>query len=218
MNVHPLRTQILTLSPVFGLMQVPNYNPAGPWGSVFSLENSCPDAHTLLQSGISIAYPMFARSLFRCSRSQSAVFFSNRVSRNSTTFPTQKRSLVSAMAAFERLIRFQAEGGKTVYGNLEKETPTREIEGSSVEVLEGDVKSGFKKTGTKATVSKLLSPLPTTNIILCVGLNYRQHAEESNVRQRSSQIQLNKIEVIRTFISDFANVRSSKYLRIQQSS
>lgn len=85
------------------------------------------------------------------------------------------------MAAFERLIRFQSDDGKTVYGNLDKETPTREIEGSTVEVIEGDVRSGFKKTGGKAKVSKLLSPLPTTNIILCVGLNYRQHAEECNV-------------------------------------
>lgn len=86
------------------------------------------------------------------------------------------------MAAFERLIRFQAEDGKTVYGNLEKEVPTREIEGSQVEVLEGDVKSGFKKSGAKAKVSKLLSPLETTNIVLCVGLNYRRHAEESNLQ------------------------------------
>lgn len=89
------------------------------------------------------------------------------------------------MAAFERLIRFQADDGKIVYGNLEKEIPTRDIQGSQVEVLDGDVKSGFKKTGGKATVSKLLSPLPTTNIILCVGLNYRQHAEECNVRIHS---------------------------------
>ncbi|EUC43285.1 hypothetical protein COCMIDRAFT_38763 [Bipolaris oryzae ATCC 44560] len=86
------------------------------------------------------------------------------------------------MAAFERLIRFEDAEGKTLYGNLEKEIPTKEIQGSSVEVLEGDVKSGFKKTGSKATVSKLLSPLPTTNIILCVGLNYRKHAQECNLQ------------------------------------
>ncbi|CAN9337753.1 unnamed protein product [Alternaria alternata] len=87
-----------------------------------------------------------------------------------------------AMSAFERLIRFEDKDGKTVYGNLEKEVPTKEIEGSSVEVLEGDVKSGFKKTGQKTTVGKLLCPLPTTNIILCVGLNYRRHAEECNLQ------------------------------------
>lgn len=59
------------------------------------------------------------------------------------------------MSAFERLIRFEDKEGKTVYGNLEKEVPTREIEGSSVEVLSGDIKSGFKKTGEKATVRKV---------------------------------------------------------------
>ena len=59
------------------------------------------------------------------------------------------------MSAFERLIRFEDKDGKTVYGNLEKEVPTKEIEGSSVEVLERDVKSGFKKTGQKTTVGKV---------------------------------------------------------------
>ncbi|KAF2633477.1 hypothetical protein BU25DRAFT_327545 [Macroventuria anomochaeta] len=85
------------------------------------------------------------------------------------------------MAAFSHLIRFEADDGKTYYGDLTKETPTREIQGKEVEVLEGDVKSGFSKKGSKAKVSKLLCPLPTTNIILCVGLNYRQHAEECNL-------------------------------------
>jgi transcription initiation factor TFIIH subunit 2 len=87
------------------------------------------------------------------------------------------------MAAFDRLIRFQTAVGSVKYGNLEKEVPTREIEGNEVEVLEGDVKSGFKKSGEKTKVSKLLSPInrEELNIILCVGLNYRRHAEECNV-------------------------------------
>ena len=59
------------------------------------------------------------------------------------------------MAAFERLIRFQDAEGKTVYGNLEEEVPTREIEGRSVEVVDGSVESGFKKTGDKAKVKKV---------------------------------------------------------------
>lgn len=85
------------------------------------------------------------------------------------------------MAAFERLIRFQTEDGNVRYGNLEEEVPTREIEGMEVEVLDGDVERGFKKSGGKATVKKLLAPIPRPNIFLCVGLNYRQHAEECNV-------------------------------------
>ncbi|KAH7073495.1 hypothetical protein BKA63DRAFT_534000 [Paraphoma chrysanthemicola] len=91
---------------------------------------------------------------------------------------------MSGMATFERLIRFQTADGKTVYGNLEKEVPTRDIEGSEVEVLEGDIKSGFKKSGSKTKVGKLMSPLKReeTNIVLCVGLNYRQHAIECDLQ------------------------------------
>lgn len=89
-------------------------------------------------------------------------------------------------ATFDRLIRFETSNGEAKYGNLEKEVPTREIEGSEVELLEGDVKTGFKKTGGKEKVGKLLSPLKREdlNIILCVGLNYRRHAEECNVSPR----------------------------------
>jgi transcription initiation factor TFIIH subunit 2 len=99
------------------------------------------------------------------------------------------------MSSFSHLIRFQADDGKTYYGDLTKETPTREIEGSQVEVLEGDVISGFKKSGGKAKVEKLLCPLPTTNIVLCVGLNYRQHAEECNVSFLKSNYQLSRLDI-----------------------
>ncbi|KAF2129124.1 hypothetical protein P153DRAFT_423497 [Dothidotthia symphoricarpi CBS 119687] len=84
-------------------------------------------------------------------------------------------------ATFDRLIRFEAEDGKTYYGDLVKEVPTREIEGSEVEVLEGDIASGFKKTGGQKKVAKLLSPLPSVSAIPCIGLNYRKHAEECNL-------------------------------------
>jgi transcription initiation factor TFIIH subunit 2 len=85
--------------------------------------------------------------------------------------------------SFDRLIRFQTSDGSEKYGNLANEIPTREIEGTEVELLEGDVKSGFKKSGGKAKVGKLLCPLKREelNIILCVGLNYKRHAEECNV-------------------------------------
>jgi transcription initiation factor TFIIH subunit 2 len=102
---------------------------------------------------------------------------------------------------FDRLIRFEAADGQTYYGNLERELPTREMEGATVEVLEGDIKTGFKGLGTRAKVTKvhdsppasllttnptnlstqLLSPLEHVPIILCIGLNYRKHAEETKV-------------------------------------
>lgn len=84
-------------------------------------------------------------------------------------------------ADFDRLIRFESSDGSVKYGNLEVEVPTREIEGREVDVLEGDVKSGFRRSGGKAKVGKLLAPIEKTGVILCVGLNYRKHAEECNV-------------------------------------
>jgi transcription initiation factor TFIIH subunit 2 len=57
--------------------------------------------------------------------------------------------------AFERLIRFVDEKGETRYGNLEKETPTKEIEGSVVEIIDGSIENGFSKTSQKATVKKV---------------------------------------------------------------
>jgi transcription initiation factor TFIIH subunit 2 len=57
--------------------------------------------------------------------------------------------------AFERLIRFEDEKGEVLYGNLEKETPTKEIEGSVVEVIDGSIEKGFSKASRKATVKKV---------------------------------------------------------------
>ena len=56
---------------------------------------------------------------------------------------------------FEILIRFVSEDGKTYYGDLAKETPTIKIEGSTVAVLDGDIATGFHKTGAKAIVKKM---------------------------------------------------------------
>jgi hypothetical protein len=130
---------------------------------------------------------MFVRSARHLSCSRPPIFTLPRASIAPLRAPDFRfftTSLRMSSPAFDRLIRFQTSDGNVKYGNLEKETSTKEIEGSGVEVLEGDVKSGFKKTGGKATVGKLLSPLKREelNIILCVGLNYRKHAEECNVR------------------------------------
>lgn len=56
---------------------------------------------------------------------------------------------------FERLIRFVSEDGEAYYGDLAKETPTVKIEGSTVAVLEGDIATGFHKTGAEAIVKKV---------------------------------------------------------------
>ena len=40
--------------------------------------------------------------------------------------------------------------------------------------------SNFKVTSKKANISKVLTPLNPTSI-LCIGLNYKRHAEEGNL-------------------------------------
>lgn len=48
----------------------------------------------------------------------------------------------------------------------------------SAERLEGELFTGFVHTGEAAQISKILAPL-TPLAILCTGLNYRKHAEET---------------------------------------
>ncbi|KAF2837731.1 hypothetical protein M501DRAFT_136675 [Patellaria atrata CBS 101060] len=85
------------------------------------------------------------------------------------------------MSEFQRLIRFEDESGNVIYGDLNEELPAAQIVGKTVSVLDGHVQSGFTKTDKKATVKKLLSPLPKAHAIICVGLNYAHHAKEANL-------------------------------------
>ena len=55
----------------------------------------------------------------------------------------------------ERLIRFVSENRETYYGDLAKETPMLKIEGSIVAVLDGDIATGFHKTGAEVIVKKV---------------------------------------------------------------
>ena len=51
----------------------------------------------------------------------------------------------------------------------------------TAERLEGDLFVGLRPTGQSAAVAKLLAPLAPSSI-LCIGLNYRRHAEECNAK------------------------------------
>ncbi len=46
-------------------------------------------------------------------------------------------------------------------------------------LISGDIFSKFEITNQEANISKILSPLNPTSI-LCIGLNYKKHAEEGN--------------------------------------
>ena len=47
----------------------------------------------------------------------------------------------------------------------------------SAREIDGDIFGEFSVTSRQATVAKLLAPIVPSNI-LCIGLNYRRHAEE----------------------------------------
>ena len=57
--------------------------------------------------------------------------------------------------AFERLIRFQDDEGQERYGNLPVASAADSVVGTSVEVLNGDIRKGFTKSGTKSVVRKV---------------------------------------------------------------
>ena len=70
-----------------------------------------------------------------------------------------------------KIIRFLS-AGREHFGRLHDDGRTT--------LLEGDLFGGLRDTGKPVTVDKLLAPLVPRDI-LCVGLNYKQHAAESNV-------------------------------------
>lgn len=69
-----------------------------------------------------------------------------------------------------QIIRFEDSQGQIHWGARE---------GEEVRLIEGDLFGDFKVTGATAQVSRLLAPLEPA-AILCIGLNYRQHAIETN--------------------------------------
>lgn len=95
--------------------------------------------------------------------------------------------------AFMRIIRFQRHDGTIGWG-LESDLGLLDISGSdatlptsSLEVmarweeLQPRLARLTKRLGASEDISKLLCPLDAAGKILCVGLNYRDHAAESNM-------------------------------------
>ena len=67
------------------------------------------------------------------------------------------------------IVRFQDATGATNYGARHDDGRTTRID--------GDIFAEFKDTGEAVDVVKLLAPVQPVDI-LCIGLNYRKHAEE----------------------------------------
>ncbi|KAJ9150604.1 Fumarylacetoacetate hydrolase [Coniochaeta hoffmannii] len=85
------------------------------------------------------------------------------------------------MAKWDSLIRFNAAEGGQYWASLPLDTVPAAglaVQGfSSIDELESDSLSG-----TRVTVEKLLAPVPDPTIaIMCIGLNYRNHANEASL-------------------------------------
>lgn len=72
-----------------------------------------------------------------------------------------------------RIIRYQDKDGAIGYAVQRENGETTK--------LRGDIYSGAKLTGEKVDVARLLAPVVPTGII-CIGLNYRRHAEETGAK------------------------------------
>ena len=72
-----------------------------------------------------------------------------------------------------KIIRYLDRLGVIHYGS--------EQSGGAVLRIEGDVFGAHQVTADRADLAKLLAPVAPTQI-LCVGLNYRRHAEESKAK------------------------------------
>lgn len=72
-----------------------------------------------------------------------------------------------------KIIRYQDKTGNIRYAS-------QGADGSAIK-LQGTVYEGLSPTGVKVEVSRVLAPVEPTSII-CIGLNYRRHAEETGAR------------------------------------
>lgn len=72
-----------------------------------------------------------------------------------------------------QIIRYQDTQGKIHYA-------AQQADGSALK-LDGDIFGHYRISQTKADVKKLLAPLVPASI-LCIGLNYRRHAEEGGAK------------------------------------
>ncbi|MEX2216698.1 MAG: fumarylacetoacetate hydrolase family protein [Phycisphaeraceae bacterium] len=73
-----------------------------------------------------------------------------------------------------RIVRFSDDQGQIHLGQI----PAGDIP-AQAQLLDGDLFGGLKPTGKTARIARLLAPLSPVNIF-CIGLNYREHAKESN--------------------------------------
>ncbi|KAE8423592.1 hypothetical protein BDV36DRAFT_306107 [Aspergillus pseudocaelatus] len=80
------------------------------------------------------------------------------------------------MAGFKRLTRFHT-NGRAYYGELLETKDDKYV----VQRLDGSPFDKLVPTEEYYTVDTLLQPIESTPLIICIGLNYKEHAKEANL-------------------------------------
>ncbi|KEF60688.1 uncharacterized protein A1O9_02249 [Exophiala aquamarina CBS 119918] len=93
----------------------------------------------------------------------------------------------------DAFVRFTTPSGNIHYGSVTLQQLTTPLQGQYVTVLSGTPLAGFQDSEEKQQVDKVrhgslgrdtvvlgdvLSPIESTPLIICIGLNYKRHAEE----------------------------------------
>ncbi|GKZ94600.1 hypothetical protein AnigIFM63604_011699 [Aspergillus niger] len=84
----------------------------------------------------------------------------------------------------QRLVRFLAKDGQTYYGDALLSAGVSDIaQATKARVIQGDIFGQHHVTDQIADIKMLLAPLARKDIgtVRCLGLNYEQHAKESNL-------------------------------------
>lgn len=88
------------------------------------------------------------------------------------------------MPAFSRLVRFLAKDGRTYYGDAILPHGVSDIaKAKKARIIQGDIFGKHDITDQIADIRLLLAPLAIEDVktVRCLGLNYEQHAKESNM-------------------------------------
>jgi len=86
-----------------------------------------------------------------------------------------------------KIIRYQDSNGQVKYA-------ASQPNGSALEIV-GDIFGGYTVTKTPASVAKLLAPVVPTAFV-CIGLNYRHHAEESKAKMPEFPVVFMKLPTV----------------------
>ncbi|KAF4627668.1 hypothetical protein G7Y89_g10486 [Cudoniella acicularis] len=89
-----------------------------------------------------------------------------------------------AMPSFSRLVRFLSKDGRTYYGDAILPAGVTDIsKAKQAKIIRGEIFGKHDVTDQVADIRLLLAPLAMEDVktVRCLGLNYEQHAKESNL-------------------------------------